>query len=279
MRFGLRVYATEYTVSIRALAPEIEQRGFESLFVPEHTHMPVERASVYPGGEVRKEYAHLFDPFVALAFAAAATKTLKIGTGICLVAQRNPIVLAKVVASLDVLSGGRVLVGIGGGWNAEEMADHGVRFEDRWKVLREHIAAMQQLWSEDAPSFSGDFVNFPPCHSFPKPLQRPGPPLLMGGMGGPSRQRAVDLGMQWMPIHGREGVAEGIADLRRRAKEAGKETPAVTVWAVPADHASIAAYAEAGVERVVLSLPPTGSMSQAFEVLDQHAMLASKFQA
>ena len=161
MRFGLRVYATEYTLPIEDMARMVEERGFESIFVPEHTHMPLHRSSEYPGGgEPRKEYSHLYDPFVALAFAAAVTRRLRVGTGICLVVERDPIVLAKTVASLDVLSGGRALLGVGGGWNAEEMADHGTAFADRWKVLRERVAAMKEIWTKETPEFHGVVVNF-----------------------------------------------------------------------------------------------------------------------
>ena len=279
MRFGLRVYATEYTLPIAEMARAVEERGFESLFVPEHTHMPIHRTSVYPGGELRKEYSYLFDPFVALSFAAAATTRLRIGTGICLVIERDPIVLAKVVASLDVLSGGRAMLGVGGGWNAEEMADHGTAFADRWKVMRERIAAMKEIWMSETPEFHGAFVNFDKCWSYPKPLQKPHPPILMGGMGGPARQRAVDLGVGWMPIDGREDLFEGIADLRRRAEAVGHPVPGVTVWAAKPDPARVERYREAGVERIVLTIEPSGDRGEVMRALDRHAEFIARFAA
>jgi len=274
LRFGLRVYATEYTLPVAEMARAVEERGFESLFVPEHTHMPLVRRSAYPGGgDPRREYSHLHDPFIALSFAAAATTRLRVGTGICLVVERDPIVLAKVVATLDRLSNGRVLLGVGGGWNAEEMADHGTAFADRWKVLRERIAAMQEIWTEDEPEFHGSYVRFDRCWSYPKPLQRPHPPVLMGGMGGAARQRAVDLGCGWMPIDGREDIVEGINDLRRRAAAAGKPEPTVTVWAAKPDAERIARYRAAGVERVVLTIEPLQDRGDVERALDAHAQL------
>jgi probable F420-dependent oxidoreductase len=279
MRFGLRIYATEYTLSIVEMARLAEERGFESVFVPEHTHMPLRRSSEYPGGgEPRKEYSHLHDPFIALSYAAAATRRLRVGTGICLVVERDPIILAKTIASLDVLSGGRVLLGVGGGWNSEEMADHGTAFADRWKVLRERLSAMKEIWTSEAPEFHGTFVNFDRCWSNPKPVQKPHPPILMGGMGSSARQRAVDLGAAWMPIDGREDLFEGIGDLRRRAEAAGKPSPGVTVWAAQPDVPRTARYCEAGVERVVLTVPPLIDRGEVERELDLHARFIARFQ-
>lgn len=278
LRFGLRVYATDYTLPIADMARMVEERGFESIFVPEHTHMPLHRSSEYPGGgDPRKEYSHLYDPFVALGFAAAATRRLRVGTGICLVVERDPIVLAKIVASLDVLSGGRTLLGVGGGWNAEEMADHGTAFGDRWKVLRERVAAMKEIWTNEMPEFHGAFVNFEKCWSYPKPVQKPHPPILMGGMGGAARQRAVDLGADWMPIDGREEIFEGISDLRRRAQATGKPTPGVTVWAAQPDEARLARYRDAGVGRVVLTIAPLADRGEVARELDRHAEFIARF--
>src|SRR6202158_4425209 len=173
MHIGVCMFATDYAIRIDELAREAESRGFESLFVPEHTHIPVSRRTPFPsGGELPKRYKHTHDPFVALSFAAAATRKLVVGNGICLIAQRDPIVTAKCVASLDRLSGGRFVFGIGGGWNADEMENHGTRYADRFKLMRERILAMKALWTEEEASFHGELVRFDPVWCYPKPAQR-----------------------------------------------------------------------------------------------------------
>src|SRR4051812_39056261 len=172
MQIGVFYFPADYGINIVELARALEERGFESLFVPEHTHIPVSRKSPFPsGGELPKRYAHTHDPFVALSFAAAATRKLMLGTGICLIPERDPIVTAKCVASLDQLSGGRFIFGIGGGWNVEEMENHGARYNTRFKLMRERILAMQALWTQEEASFHGEFVNFDPVWSYPKPAQ------------------------------------------------------------------------------------------------------------
>lgn len=174
--FGALIFPTDYSIAPAPLAKAMEQRGFESLFVTEHTHIPASRKSPWPGGrELPKEYWHTLDPYVALSAAAAVTTSLKVGTGITLVTEHDPIALAKQVASLDFISGGRVLLGVGAGWNAEEMAHHGVEFKDRWKVTRERVLAMRRIWTEEAPEFRGEHVNFEPLWSWPKPIQPGGP--------------------------------------------------------------------------------------------------------
>jgi len=201
MKYGVFQFSTDYAIRIEDLARETEARGFESLFVPEHTHIPANRKSPWPGGaDLPREYWHTLDPFVSLAAAAAVTTKLKLGTGICLVIERDPITLAKEVASLDHLSRGRVLFGIGGGWNAEEMAHHGTDFASRFNVLRERIAAMQEIWTKDEAEYHGKFVSFDKLWSYPKPVQKPHPPILMGGAGPHARQRAADFGGHWLPI-------------------------------------------------------------------------------
>jgi len=220
------------------------------------------------------------DPFVGLAAAAAVTTRIKLGTGICLVIERDPIVLAKEVASLDYLSRGRVLFGIGGGWNAEEMAHHGTDFDTRWKVLRERIAAMQEIWTKDEAEYHGKFVNFDKLWSYPKPVQKPHPPILMGGAGPNARQRAVDFGGHWLPIGGRsysEPIAETIADLRARAEKAGQDPGAVTVsiFGAPTDEARLAGLRDAGVLRAIFGLPPAGR-DQVLPLLDKYAALMTK---
>src|SRR5919197_3168400 len=182
MHYGIVMFATDYAIRVDDLARAAEQRGFESLWLPEHTHIPTSRRSPWPGGSVLpKEYWHTHDPFVALGAAAAVTTRLRVGSGICLLVERDPITTAKEVASLDVLSGGRCLFGIGGGWNAEEMEDHGTDFRTRWKKLEEQVRALKEIWTKDEPEFHGNYVHFDKSWVWPKPAQKPHPPILLGG--------------------------------------------------------------------------------------------------
>ena len=193
MHFGLTMFQADYAMRVDDLAREAEARGFTSLWLPEHTHIPVSRRSPWPGGgELPKEYCHTHDLFVALATAAAVTRTLKVCSGICLLVERDPITTAKEVASLDALSNGRVMFGIGGGWNAEEMENHGTNFKTRWKLLRERVEAMKKVWTDDEAEYHGEFVNFDPIWSWPKPVQKPHPPIFLGGHGPKALQRVVD---------------------------------------------------------------------------------------
>jgi probable F420-dependent oxidoreductase len=281
MNYGVFQFSTDYAMRIDDLARETEARGFESLFVPEHTHIPASRKSRWPGGaDLPREYWHTLDPFVALAAAAAVTTRLRLGTGICLVIERDPITLAKEVASLDHLSGGRLLFGIGGGWNAEEMANHGTAFETRFQLLRERIEAMQQIWTKEEAEYHGRFVDFDKLWSYPKPVQRPHPPILMGGAGPHARQRAVDFGGHWMPLGGRsfsEPIPESLADLRARAEKAGRDPRAVTlsVFGVPPDEARVTALREAGASRAIFGLPAAGR-DQVLPLLDRCAAVAAR---
>ena len=182
MKIGAVIFPTDYSIAMTELAPALEERGFESLFVPEHTHIPTSRRSPWRAGPVLPpEYSHTLDPFVGLAAAAAVTSTLRLGTGICLVTERDPIVTAKAVASLDLVSGGRFELGIGAGWNAEEMEHHGTRFESRFRVMEDRVKAMQAIWAADEVSYEGEFTSFEPIWSWPKPVQKPHPPILLGG--------------------------------------------------------------------------------------------------
>ena len=200
MLVGAFHFPTDYGIDVRELAQALEERGFDSLFVCEHTHIPVSRRSPYPsGGELPKRYSHTHDPFVALAFAAGATRTLKLGTGIALIPQRDPIVTAKSVASLDRLSGGRFIFAIGGGWNVEEMQNHGARYETRFKLLRERVLAMKELWTKEQAEFHGQFVNFDPVWLYPKPRQTPHPPVLLGGETDHTLARVVEFCDGWFP--------------------------------------------------------------------------------
>jgi len=260
MDIGVCMFATDYAIRIDELARAAEERGFESLFVPEHTHIPTSRRTAFPGGgELPREYSHTFDPFVSLMAAAAATRRLKIGTGICLVIERDTITMAKEVASLDLLSGGRFLFGIGGGWNAEEMENHGTVHATRFKRLREQVLAMKLIWTVDAAEYHGQFVNFDPIWSWPKPAQKPHPPVLLGGESGYTLQRVVDFCEGWFP-RGRapEMITAGMADLKARAARAGRDmgTISVSVFGAKAEGAVLDAYAAAGVTRSILRLPP-----------------------
>ncbi len=276
MKYGLTMFATDTAIRPDELAREAEARGFESLLFPEHTHIPASRKTPYPaGGALPEEYRRTHDPFIALAMAAAATKRLKIGTGICLVVERDPITLAKQVASLDFLSNGRFLFGIGGGWNVEEMENHGTDFRSRWKLLRERIEAMKAIWQEDEAAYSGELVKFDAIWSYPKPVQKPHPPILLGGHGTKALERVVRYCDGWMPISVRAGdVLKGIAELRELEARAGRAPRSIQVsvfWA-PADAETLATWEEHGVGRAIFGLPPAGR-DQVLPLLDEYAKL------
>src|SRR5215510_4115347 len=276
MQVGVLMFPTDYAIRPDELARAAEERGFESLWFPEHTHIPTSRRSPWPGGPtLPKEYWHTHDLFVALAMAAAVTTRLKLGSGICLLVERDPITTAKEVATLDFLSRGRFLFGIGGGWNAEEMEDHGTDFRTRWKLLRERVLAMKRIWTEDEPSFSGEIVHFPPLWSWPKPVQSPHPPVLLGGHGPRALRRVVDYCDGWMPISVRAGdLAAGIADLRRIATEHGRDPASISisVYGVPMDRDALARLADLGVERAILALP-SAEAATVLGLLDRGAAL------
>ena len=261
MLIGAAIFATDYAMRPDELARELEQRGYESLWLPEHTHIPASRRTPYPvGGDLPKEYWHTYDPFLALTAAAAATKKLRLATGICLIIQRDPIITAKEVASLDVLSGGRFIFGIGGGWNAEEMENHGTNFKKRWRVLRERVLAMKEIWTKEEAEFHGEFVNFDKVWSHPKPAQKPHPPVLMGGYGPTTFERVIQFCDGWLPIGFQTGVTElvqKITDLRQQAEGTGRDpkTISVSVFGPDPQPATIDELAKAGVERAVLMLP------------------------
>lgn len=260
MKVGVMMFPADYAMHPAELAREVESRGFESLFFPEHTHIPASRKTPYPGGgELPKEYWHTHDPFVGLAMAAAVTQKLKVATGVCLVIERDTITLAKEVASIDFLSQGRFIFGVGGGWNVEEMANHGTDFRSRWRKLREQIAALKKIWSEEEPEFHGEFVNFDPIWSWPKPLQKPHPPILLGGHSAQVLRRVIDYCDGWLPLGARgEGVLRQIQELRELAESRGRDpkTVSVSVYWAPADPALIEKYRKAEVERVIFGLPP-----------------------
>lgn len=275
MKTGVLIFATDYTIPVAELAKELEDRGFESLLVPEHTHIPASRKSAWPGGaDLPKEYSHTYDPFVALSFAAAATKTLKLGTGICLLPQRDTITTAKSVASLDRMSGGRFLFGIGGGWNVEEMQQHGTQYNERFAKMKEQVLAMKMLWSEEEAEFHGQHVNFEATWQHPKPLQTP-PPVILGGETDYTLRRVVDYCEGWLPRarHGFD-AAENIARLKNIADEAGRDmaTLSVSVFGAPADQAILDSYRTAGIDRAILPLP-SANRDKVLTILDSYTDL------
>jgi len=274
MLYGVQMFATHFAIRPDELAREAEARGFESVWFPEHTHIPVSRRSPWPGGPVLpKEYSHTYDLFVALSMAAAATSRIKVASGICLLVERDPIVTAKEVASLDHLSGGRVLFGIGAGWNAEEMEDHGTVFRTRWKLLKERVQALKAIWTEDEASFDGEFVRFEPIWSWPKPAQRPHPPIILGAHGAKALARVVDYCEGWIPIGVRAGdLPAEIGTLRRLAQEKERDPASISinVYGTPADRAALAELREAGVTRAIFGLPPAGP-DKVLPLLDRYA--------
>jgi probable F420-dependent oxidoreductase len=278
MDVGLVMFATDYAIRPDALAREAEARGFESLWLPEHTHIPASRRSPWPGGpNLPKEYWHTYDPFVALAMAAVTTTRLRLATGICLLIERDPITTAKAVASLDHLSGGRVIFGIGGGWNAEEMAHHGTEFRTRWRVLKERVLAMKQLWTEDEASFAGEFVRFEPSWAWPKPARRPHPPVVLGSNAKRALERVVDYCDGWMPIGARtQDLASDLERLRRLAAERGRDPRSIEVslFGAPADAEALRRVAELGVQRAILPLPSAGP-EVVLPLLDKFAPLVT----
>jgi probable F420-dependent oxidoreductase len=273
------IFATDYTIRMDELAVAMEERGFESLFLPEHTHIPASRLSPWPGGaDLPSDYWHTHDPFVALAYAGAVTKNLKLGTGICLLAQREAIVTAKNVASLDMMSNGRFIFGIGGGWNVEEMNDHGVEYKTRFAQIKDQVLAMKALWTEEDAAYHGEFVNFDASWAHPKPVQTPHPPVIMGGETDYTLARVVDYCDGWLPRarHGFD-AAENMARLKKFADAAGRDAAeiSVSVFGAPGDADELAKYAEAGVTRAILGLP-SAPRDEVLRLLDQYAPLVTK---
>jgi probable F420-dependent oxidoreductase len=251
MDFGIGFFLTDESVDPATLGRMLEERGFESLFVAEHTHIPSGRDTPYPvGGDLPRQYWHTYDPFVALTAVATATERLKLATGICLVAQHDPIVTAKAAASVDHLSGGRFLFGVGAGWNEEEMRDHGIEPRKRFGVMREHVEAIKAIWTQDEAEYHGKHVDFPPMWSWPKPVQQPHPPVLVGGHGKGVIDRVMAYGDEWFP--NRIGDDEKIQRRITRLREAGKRT---TLANAPTDPATLEAYESAGVHRAIWWLP------------------------
>ncbi|GAA4068978.1 LLM class F420-dependent oxidoreductase [Actinomadura miaoliensis] len=254
MQFGVSTFVTDDGIGPAALGRALEDRGFGSLYVAEHTHIPVKRESPWPGGdELPRHYYRTLDPFVTLTAAAAVTERLRVGTGIALVIQRDPIILAKELASLDLVSGGRAVLGVGAGWNREEMRNHGTDPRTRMRLMRERVLAIKELWTAEQAEFHGEFVDFDPVYSYPKPVQDPHPPVMVGGSGPTTFDRVIDFGDGWMPIYGRgtDELAGQIAELRERA---GRRVP-VTVFAVPPKPQVIDELRAADVDEILFNLP------------------------
>ncbi|HEX2170876.1 MAG TPA: LLM class F420-dependent oxidoreductase [Dehalococcoidia bacterium] len=263
MHFGISMFPTDLSMNVVDLARTVEDHGFESIWVPEHTHIPTRRVSPYPGkGELPPEYSRIIDPFVVLGAVAAATTSLRLGTGVCLVVERDPILLAKEVASVDFLSGGRFLFGIGGGWNLEEMANHGTDPKRRFAVMKDRVLAMKAIWTNDAAEYHGEFVNFDPIWQWPKPVQKPHPPIMIGGNGPLTLKRVVEYGDEWFPtpLAGDPSIFDRVEDLQRLAAEAGRGRIPVSVFLAGRPNPTwVERYQRIGVHRIVWLVPPVGA--------------------
>ena len=265
MKYGLSFFPTDFTIRFDDLARAAEAHGFESLLVAEHTHIPTSRITVPATGmrELPPQYSHTLDPFVALAMAAAVTKTIKLGTGVCLVIERDPIITAKEVASLDLLSDGRFIFGVGAGWNVEEMANHGTEFKSRRRLMRERIEAMKAIWTEDEPSYHSRFVNFDPIWCYPKPVQKPYPPIIMGGQAPAAMRAAIAYSDGWMPTVRGEAFFAKLSEFRELLAQSGRDPKTISISAyyepsgnLDQDRQALAKFANAGVDRVSSWVPP-----------------------
>jgi len=275
MHKAVSIFPTDASITPADLARACEERGFESLWVAEHSHIPVSRKTPFPGGgDLPKMYYDVMDPFVCLASAATVTKRLKVATGVCLLVQRDPIQTAKQVASLDRISNGRFLFGIGGGWNAEEMANHGTPFDRRFRLLRERVEAMKAIWTQEKAEYHGQLVDFDPVFAWPKPVQKPHPPIHVGGAFPAAARRAIRYGDGWVPILGPEVMARQISAFRAMAREVGRDPASLEVslygFRVDAEHLQRAR--DAGADRVVFFAPPFAG-DEALRWLDGAAAL------
>ena len=285
MDFGIICFPTDTSIEPQELAPALEQRGFESLFYAEHTHIPTSRRSPFVGGgELPAMYWHSHDQFVALSIAAAVTTRLKLGTGVTLVTEHDPINLAKAAASLDRLSRGRLLFGIGAGWNAEEMEDHGVAFADRWKVTRERMLAVRRIWSDDVPEYHGSFVDLPPMWCWPKPLQAGGPPVLMGAYSKWVPARIAEYCDGWMPIEGLiQDIPAALGEIRAAMRARGRDPERLDVTVLAEvraerglDPRRLERMVETGANRVLLPLADF-PRDEALAILDEYAAAIRRF--
>jgi probable F420-dependent oxidoreductase len=266
MDFGVAIFPTHDAIAPADVARLAEERGYESLFFPEHTHIPASRATPHPSGRpLPRKYVHTFDLFVSVTATLTATSRLRVGSGICLVVERDPITTAKEVASVDFLSGGRFEFGVGAGWNREEMANHGTDPRERMAVMRERVEAMKEIWTKDVASYSGEYVSFSEIWSWPKPAQRPHPPVLVGGEGPGVLDRVLAFGDAWFPNYGPETILERAGELRSRADR----PVALMQMGVPADAKVLERYANAGFQRVVHWLP-SAARGPVERAMDRH---------
>jgi len=281
MDFGAAMFFTDYSMTPAELGKALEARGFESVWAPEHSHIPSTRKTPPAGGgELEKRYYDVMDPFVTLTAAATATKGLKVGTGVCLVNQRDTIQTAKLVATIDHISGGRFLFGIGGGWNQDEIESHGTVFKTRFKKMREQIEAMKEIWTKSEPEYHGDIVEVVKMRTWPKPVQKPHPPVVVGGGCPLSARRAVRDGDGWIPNASRahySDVTEFLPQFRQMATEAGRDLAAipVTVWGAPENLDRVKRFRDQGIARVVVSLPSAPS-AEILPALDRWAEIIRK---
>jgi probable F420-dependent oxidoreductase len=278
MKFGVMMFPTDYAISVVELGRAAEGSGFDSLWLPEHTHIPTSRLTPHPAGQLPEEYRHTIDPFVSLAAVAATTTELKLATGICLVIQRDTITLAKEVASLDAASHGRFLFGIGAGWNRDEIENHGTRYPVRWRKLREQIEAMKAIWTQDEAEYHGDFVNFDRMWSWPKPVQKPHPPIIMGGDGPKGVEGLLDYCDEWLPRVGwdvAEPLEQRLAEVNRQAAERGRGPIPFTLTLEP-DPRQIERYEKLGAQRVNFRMPPAPA-TEVLPLLAERAELIKSF--
>src|SRR6201997_4585047 len=276
MDFGAAMFFTDYSMKPAELGQALEARGFESVWAPEHSHIPSSRLTPPAGGgQLGKQYYDVMDPFVTLTAAAMATKTLKVATGVCLVIQRDTIQTAKLVATIDQVSGGRFLFGIGGGWNQDEIESHGTVFKSRFKKMREQIEAMTEIWTKSEPEYEGEIVNVPKMRTWPKPVQKPRPPVIVGGAFPQSARRALRYGDGWIPNASRQqyaDVTDYLPQFKAMAAEMGRD-PAqvpVTIWGATEDYDRLRRYADQGIVRVIVSLP-SANAEETLPVLDRWA--------
>ena len=277
--FGVSMFPTDYSIQPAQFARALEDRGFDSLFYPEHTHIPVSRATPFPGGgDLPEQYWHSHDPFVALSVSAAVTERIKVGTGICLIIERDPITTAKEIASLDMISNGRAIIGIGAGWNREEMENHGANFKNRWAVVKEKVQAMQAIWSNDEAEYHGEWVDFDPIWSWPKPIQVGGPPIWIGAQSKWVIDRVVDYADGWMPIGGlQRGQTEQLAEA---CKNAGRNVEEVdlALFGAFATADFVRSRSEHGFDHFVFNVPPADA-DTVLPMLDQYVAIVEEVKA
>lgn len=276
--FGVTMFPTDYSIQPVELAKAVEERNLDSLFFPEHTHIPASRATPFPGGgDLPKMYWHTHDPFVALGACAAVTSTIKLGTGICLVIERDPITLAKEIASVDMISNGRFILGIGAGWNREEMENHGANYPRRWAEVREKVLAMKAIWSNDEAEYHGEFVNFDPIWSYPKPVQEGGPPIWIGANSDWVFDRLAEYGDGWMPIG---GLGSGNMDkLNTAFDKAGRSVNDLdmALFGAPTDIEKLKGRIDQGFDHLIFNLPSDGP-DKVLPLLDKYAELKTQVQ-